>query len=163
MGECSPYPKGRNPLNNKPRRRWEKVLTLKEEILSQQHTKGKVPLILKEEMLSQQTKGKTGEGSLYPKGRNTLSTTNQGEGSPYPKERKPLSTKKQGEEGRMFSLSYRKKSSLNNKPRRRWKKVLNLKEEILSTTNQGEGSPYPKGRNPLSTTKQGEGRMFSVS
>jgi hypothetical protein len=46
-----------------------------------QHTKGKVPLILKEEMLSQQTKGKTGEGSLYPKGRNTLSTTNQGEGS----------------------------------------------------------------------------------
>jgi hypothetical protein len=43
MGECSPYPKGRNPLNNKPRRRWENVLTLKEEILSQQHTKGKVP------------------------------------------------------------------------------------------------------------------------
>jgi hypothetical protein len=61
-------------------------------------------------MLSQQTKGKTGEGSLYPKGRNTLSTTNQGEGSPYPKERNPLSTTKQGE-GRMFSLSYRKKSS----------------------------------------------------
>ena len=97
--------------------------TLKEEILSQQHTKEKVPLILKEDILSQQqTKGKRGEGSLYPKGRNTLSTTNQGEGSPYPKgrnplnnkprrmfsnpkRRNPLSTTKQGEEGRMFSLS----------------------------------------------------------
>jgi hypothetical protein len=71
---------------------------------------------LKEEILSQQqTKGKTGEGSLYPKGRNPLSTTNQ------------------GEDGRRFSLSWRKKSSLNNKPRRRREKViLILKEEILS-------------------------------
>ena len=123
MGECSPYPKGRNPLNNKPRRRWEKVLTLKEEILSQQHTKGKVPLILKEEMLSQQTKGKTGEGSLYPKGRNTLSTTNQGEGSPYPKERNSLSTTNQGEDMRRFSYT-KGRNPLNNKPRRRREKVL---------------------------------------
>jgi hypothetical protein len=56
MGEGSLYPKGRNPLNNKPRGRREKVL-----------------LILQEEILSQQqTKGKTAEGSLYPKGRNPL-------------------------------------------------------------------------------------------
>jgi hypothetical protein len=33
-GECSPYPKQRNPLNNKQRRRWKKVLNLKEEIPS---------------------------------------------------------------------------------------------------------------------------------
>jgi hypothetical protein len=47
VGEGSLYPKGRNPLNNKPRGRWEKVL-----------------LILQEEILSkQQTKEKTGEGS----------------------------------------------------------------------------------------------------
>jgi hypothetical protein len=47
----------------------------------------KVFLILKEEILSQQqTKEKTG-GSPYPKGRNSLSTTNQ------------------GEDGRRFSLS----------------------------------------------------------
>ena len=56
MGEGSPYPKEINPLNNKPRRRWEKVL-----------------LILKEEILSQQqTKEKMEEGSPYPKGRNPL-------------------------------------------------------------------------------------------
>jgi hypothetical protein len=46
-----------------------------------------------------------GEGSLYPKGRNPLSTTYQGEGSSYPKGRNPLSTTNQGEDGRWFSLS----------------------------------------------------------
>jgi hypothetical protein len=77
-----------------------------------------------EEILSQQTKNKRGEGSSYPKGRHSLSTTNQGEGSSYPKGRHSLSTTNQGEDGRRFPLSYRKKSSLNNKPRRRQEKVL---------------------------------------
>ena len=73
------------------RRRGKVFLILKEEILSQQQTKektGEGSPIIKEEILSQQqTKGKMGEGSPYPKGRNSLSTTNQ------------------GEDGRWFSLS----------------------------------------------------------
>jgi hypothetical protein len=74
----------------------------------------------------------------------------------YPKGRNPLSITNQGEDGRRFSL--------NNKPRgRREMVLLILKEEILSITNQGEGPPYPKERNPLSTTNPGENRRFPLS
>ena len=113
-----------------------------------------------------------GEGSPYPKGRNPLSTTNQEKDRrrfSYPKGRNSLSITNQGEDGRRLFLSQRKKSSLNNKPRGRREKVpFILKEEIPSQQQtkgkMGEGSPYPKGRNPLSTTNQGEdGRRFPLS
>jgi hypothetical protein len=109
VGEGSLYPKGRNPLNNKPRGRWEKVLLiLQEEILSQQQTKektGEGSPTLKEEILSITNQGVDGRRFSYPKGRNPTSTTNQ------------------GEDRRRFSYTIGR-NPLNNKPRSRWEKVL---------------------------------------
>jgi hypothetical protein len=137
MGEGSLYPKGRNPLNNKQRGRWEKS--------SQQQTKektGEGSPTLKEEILSITNQGVDVRRFSYPKGRNPLSTK-QGEDRrrfSFTKGRNPLSITNQGVDGRRFS--YHK----GRNP--------------LSTTNQGEDRrrfSYTKGRNLLSTTNQGEG------
>jgi hypothetical protein len=37
---------------------------------------------------------------------------------------------------------------------------LLLREDFFFKEKMGEGSPYPKGRNPLSTTNQGEGSPY---